>query len=275
MPRTLGNQRIGPLVTMLSAALLLSPVGVSAQEARAEPLPDQGTALEPGRYVSDVVGPSIDFRVEDGWVVGTSPPGPIFSLERSDQPGTVLTFTRFDGEVFVDSCDSTSMTQVDADIRRLGEVIGGNPYLNPGPPNAIEVDGHPGIWFDVGVPAYTECTLPFLLLWALPIDEGGEFVQVADQQTRFILVDVDGDAIVIAIELFPGVPFGGLLDASMEVVRSMQIEPGEYIPPSPSPHPDPVPSPTAENVPDVTPGISASMLGGRDPLDSQGHAQQP
>jgi hypothetical protein len=275
MPRTVGSQRIGPLVTMLSTALLLSPVGVSAQDASGEPLPDQGTALEAGRYVSDVVGPSIDFRVEDGWVVGASPPGPIFSLERTDQPGTVLTFTRFDGEVFVDSCDSTSMTQVDADIRRLGEVIGGNPYLNPGPPNAIEVDGYPGIWFDVGVPAYTECSLPFLLLWALPIDEGGEFVQVADQQTRFILVDVDGDAIVIAIESFPGVPFGGLLDASMEIVRSMHITPGEYVPPAPSPHPDPVPSPTAENAPDGSPGISAWTPSGRHPVDSQRDALQP
>ncbi len=107
---------------------------------------------------------------------------------------------------------------------------------------------------DVATPAYEECDLPWLLIWALPIAEGGEFVQVADQQSRFLALDVDGDVIVIAIESFPGVPFGGLLQASLDVVDSMRIEPGEYVPPepsasppvpAPSPAPSPLPSPSA------------------------------
>jgi hypothetical protein len=92
---------------------------------------------------------------------------------------------------------------------------------------------------DVATPAYEECDLAFLLLWALPIDEGGEFVQVADQQARFIAVDVEGEVIVIAIESFPGVPFGGLLEASLELVDTMRITPaaaadaGPLVSPSP------------------------------------------
>ncbi len=171
--------------------------------------------------------------------MGPTASGPIFTLERHDQPGTVLSITRFDGDAFLDSCDPTSLSRVEPTVPRLVEIIAGNPYLNPGPPAIIEVDGYQGLRLDVATPAYTECSLPDLLIWALPIAEGGEFVQVADQQSRFIVLDVDGAVIVIAIESFPGVPFGGLLDASMELVDSMRIEPGEYVPPT-------TPAPTAE-----------------------------
>ena len=170
--------------------------------------------------------------------MGPSGDGPIFTLERADQPGTVLSVTRFDGDVFLDSCDPSSLTSVEATVPRLLEVIGGNPYLNPGPPAPLEVDGFGGLWMDAATPAYDECDLPWLLIWALPMAEGGEFVQVADQQSRFLALDVDGDVIVIAVESFPGVPFGGLLEASLDVVDSMRIEPGEYVPPEPRPrHP--------------------------------------
>jgi hypothetical protein len=234
----------------------LLPLAAVAQDASADPLPEQGSELASGRYVSHAVGPSVEFKVDDGWVVGASPPGPIFALERRDQPGTVMTITRFDGEVFVDSCDSTSMTSVDVDVSWLAEILAGNPYLNAGPAVQVDVDGNPGLSLDVAVPAYTECALPFLLLWALPIGEGGEFVQVADQQSRFVIFDVEGDVVVVAIESFPGVPFGGLLDASMELIDSIRIEPGTYVPPSPSASPDAVPGQTPEIVPEPSPYLT-------------------
>jgi hypothetical protein len=242
----------GTLGMLAVAATALALAGVpwaaSAQDvdADADALPNQGTTLEPGRYHSSAVGPSIEFRADEGWAVGVTPPGPIFTLERTDQPGTVVTVTRFDGDAFLDSCDSTSLAVVEGSVLRLAEIIAGNPYLNPGPPSAIEVDGHPGIQLDAAVPPYTECHLPFVLLWALPIGEGGEFVQVADQQSRFILLDVEGDVIVVAIESFPGVPFGGLLEASIDLVDSMRIEPGDYIPPEPQPTPAATEPPAAD-----------------------------
>jgi hypothetical protein len=231
------------LIVVVATLVVMMPGSVLAQDAAADPLPQPGTALEPGRYVSSTVGPTIDFRVDEGWLVGPAPAGPIFTLERVDQPGNVLTVTRFDGETFLDSCDPTSLTVVESTVQRLVEIIGGNPFLIPGPPGVIDVDGRLGLSLDIGVPAYTECRLPFLLLWALPIGDGGEFVQVADQQSRFIVVDVEGDVIVIAIESFPGVPFGGLLEASLDLVDSMRIEPGEYVPPEPTPTPEPTQSP--------------------------------
>jgi hypothetical protein len=222
----------------LSLLMIAASPG-AAQDADPDPLPEAGTALDAGRYASSLVGPTIDFRVDDGWLVGPSGGGPIFTLERADQPGTVLTVTRFDGEVFLDSCDSTSLSTVEATVPRLVEVIGGNPYLNPGPPTGIEIDGHEGLSMDVAAPTYEECDLLWLLLWALPMEEGGEFVQVAGQQSRFLAVDVDGQVIVIAVESFPGVPFGGLLEASLELVDSMRITPTDTLPPdqraSPSP----------------------------------------
>ncbi len=239
-------------VAICAAAAILLPSSVAAADATAEPLPVAGTPLQPGRYVSDAVGPRIDFRVGDGWLAGPSGDGPIFTLERTDPPGSVVSVTRFDGETFLDSCDASSMTLVEPSVARLAEIIAGNPYLSPAPPGPVEVDGYPGLLLDIGVPAYSECQLPFLLIWALPIGDGGEFVQVADQQSRFVLLDVDGDVIVIAIESFPGVPFGSFLETSMDVLHSMRIEPGEYVPlastpslqPSSSPQPTPSPQPS-------------------------------
>jgi hypothetical protein len=176
--------------------------------------------------------------------VGPSGDGPIFTLEYIGAPGSVLSFTRFDGETFLDSCDPTSMTIVEPSVPRLAEIIAGNPYLNPGAPKAVDIDGFSGLSLDVGVPTYAECSLPYVLVWAIPVGEGGEFVQMANQQSRFIMLDVEGDVIVIAIEAFPGVPFGGFLDAATELVDSIRITPGEYIPPAATAAPA-EPTPTA------------------------------
>ena len=77
-----------------------------------------------------------------------------------------------------------------------------------------------------------------MLIWAIPVGKGGEFVQMANQQSRFLILDVDGDVIVIAIESFPGVPFGGFLDAATELVETIRITPGEYLPPEPTAEPE-------------------------------------
>ena len=99
-------------------ASLLVPTSATAQDAAPDPLPEQGTILEPGRYVSAHVGPTIDFRADSGWVVGPSGGGPIFTLEYLAAPGTVLSVTRFDGETFLDSCDPSSMSIVEATVLR-------------------------------------------------------------------------------------------------------------------------------------------------------------
>jgi hypothetical protein len=250
------------LIVLIIAGALLLPGAAAAQDAAADPLPEPGTILEPGRYTSSIVGPAIDFRVDEGWIVGPSGDGPIFTLEFVEAPGTVLSFTRFDGEAFLDSCDPTSMTVVEPSVHRLAEIIGGNPYLNPGVPHIVEVDGYSGLSLDIGVPAYTECALPYLLVWALPMAGGGEFVQMADQQSRFVLLDVDGDVIVVAIESFPGVPFAGLLEASLELVETMRIEPGEYIPSEPTAEPADTAEPEPSSAPEASPAATGSPAEG-------------
>jgi hypothetical protein len=239
----------------ITASVVLTTLGVAsaavAQDAR--PLPEPGMELAAGRYVSDVVGPTIEFSVDDGWRVISSGTGPIFTLEQALEPGAVLSVTRFDGAVFLDSCDPTSLSEVEASVPRLLAVIAGNPFLNPGADGSIEVDGYVGHWLDVATPAYTECQ-DWLLIWALPIAEGGEFVQMPDQQSRFIALDVEGDVIVIAIESLPGVPFGSLLEDSLELVASMTLEPGELAAASASPGPSAPPA-TAEPEPSSEPSV--------------------
>jgi hypothetical protein len=132
------------------------------------------------------------------------------------------------------------MTVVEPSVPRLAEILAGNPYLNPGAPDVIDVDGFTGLSLDIGVPTYAECNLPYVLIWAIPVGEGGEFVQLANQQSRFLILDVEGDVIVIAIESFPGVPFGGFLEAATELVETIRITPGEYVPPEPEASEEPV-----------------------------------
>ena len=117
------------LTALVVAAALMLPTTVSAQDIAAEELPASGTPLESGRYVSSAVGPTIDFRVGDGWRVGPGATGPIFTLERSATPGTFLTVTRFDGEAYVDSCDPTSLTHVDPTVPRFIEIVALPPGL--------------------------------------------------------------------------------------------------------------------------------------------------
>lgn len=245
----------GSLAALVTGLLLL-PAGAIAQDTQADELPDTGTVLQSGRYVNDFVGPAIEFEADETWVVGPSGDGPIFTLEYIGAPGSVLSFTRFDGETFLDSCDPTSMTMVQPSVPRLAEILAGNPYLNPGAPSVVEVGGFSGLQLDIGVPTYVECGLPYVLIWAIPVGEGGEFVQMANQQSRFVILDVDGDVIVAAIESFPGVPFGGFLDAAGELLETVRITPGEYVPREPvaSPTPEPEASPTAE----PTPGTETS-----------------
>jgi hypothetical protein len=259
------NARRTAARAMLAVALTFSlGTALAAQDAVADPLPEPGTVLEAGRYVSDAVGPAIDFRVDEGWIVGPSGNGPIFTLEYLDAPGAVLSVTRFDGETFLDSCDPTSMSLVEATVPRLTEIIAGNPYLAAGTPAITEAGGYSGLQVDVGVPTYapTECGLPYVLLWAVPIGGGGEFVQVANQQSRFLILDVGGDVIVIAIEAFPGVPFAGFLEAGMKLVDSMHLVPGAYVPPTPAPSlgPDasPAPEPSASPQPSMAPANDGS-----------------
>ena len=251
LTRPSGHIRILAIGGLLLVLLTL-PLSALAQDAAADELPPAGTLLEPGRYRSSAVGPEIEFRVGEGWLSSGPAQGPIFSLERLDPPGTVLSVTRFDGAAFDDSCDPGSLTNVEITVPRLVEIVAGNPFLNPAPAQVIEVDGYRGLALDVATPPFDECSLPYLLIWALSMEDG-EFVQVAGQQSRFIVLDIDGDVIVIAIELFPGVPFGSLLDASMELVSSMRIVPGEYVPPSPSPAPVPNADPSPDPEPSVPP----------------------
>jgi len=241
------------LLCLATVAVLLLPSAALAQDTAADELPEQGTILEAGRYVSDFVGPTIEFEADPAWIVGPSGDGPIFTLEYLGAPGSVISFTRFDGETFLDSCDPSSMTIVEPSVSRLAEILAGNPYLNPGAPGLIEVDGFEGLSLDIGVPTYVECGLPYVLIWAIPVGEGGEFVQMANQQSRFLLLDVEGDTIIIAIEAFPGVPFGGFLDAASELVETIRITPGEYVPAEPAATPDASDASDSEAVPSPTP----------------------
>lgn len=246
-------------LTAVLIALLSFSVAAIAQDPTADEIPATGEPLPAGRYVDDALGPAIEFRVADGWRVGPGADGPIITLESTRVPGGVLTLTRFDGDIFLDSCDSTSLSTVDASVQRVAEIIGANPLLRVAPPAIIDVDGNQSVQLDVAVPPFDDvCSQPLLLLWAVPFMENGEFIQVPHQQSRFIILDVGGDVIVIAIETFPGVPFGMVLDDAMDIVDSVRFTPAAAQAPTaaPSIEPSPEPSSAAEVTPAPTPAAA-------------------
>ena len=252
------TRHLSSTLAVAASAVLIFSIAAIGQESVADEIPGSGEPLPAGRYVSDNLGPVIEFRVQDGWQAGPSVTGPIITLESTIVPGGVLTITRFDGEAFVDSCDPLSSISVDVSVQRAAEIIGANPLLRVAPPSITDVDGRRAVQLDVGVPAVEDCQVPFLLLWLIPEMEQGEFVQAPDQQSRFILVEVEDEVIVIAIESFPGVPFGSVLDASMDIVDSIRITPASAIAETPAPSAVDV-SPAPSNTPGPTPAPQRTL----------------
>jgi hypothetical protein len=219
------------IAALLGVTLALDATGrVIAQSPSpvpSAPEPSGPVSAPIGERASDALGPTISLELGEGWIERTPLAGPILTFERPDMPGGVLTITRFDGDAYADSCDPTSLTTVEPSAERLIEIIAGNPWLDAEPPEPVEVGGVPGLSVDLVAPPFdpSECALPLLLLWAIPMEDG-EFVQVAGQASRFIATEVGRDTIVIAIETLPGLPFEPFALEAMEVVRTLAFEAG-------------------------------------------------
>jgi hypothetical protein len=208
-----------------AAAQSASPAPYASPEATAPaPSPEStAPASSPiGVRTSDALGPSLTLELGPGWVERPAIEGPILTFEHTAFPGGVLTITRFDGDAYADSCDPTSLTSVEPSSARIIEVIAGNPWLEAEAPEPVEVGGLQGRSIDVVAPLFgpTECAIPLLLLWAVPMEDG-EFVQIGGQSSRFIAVDVGSDTVVIAIETLPGLAFEPFATEAMDVVASM------------------------------------------------------
>jgi hypothetical protein len=226
-----------PDLRALGATALLATALVAGPTAAQDPSPSLGPdgspaptlprPLEPGRHSWSDLGVELSLEVDAGWTAAPPLDGPLIVLERADMPGGVLSLTRFDGDTFADSCDPSSLTWVEPSAQRLIEIIGGNPFLAADPPAFVEIDGYSGVSLDAATPPYApeECRLALLLLWAIPMKDG-EFVQVQGQESRFIVLDVGADTIVIAIETLPGVEFEPFAEAAMDLVSSLTFEPG-------------------------------------------------
>jgi hypothetical protein len=224
---TRGPSRHRPVLAgVLGALLATGAIGEVAAQSP-DPGPSAATSAPIGERTSDVLGPTISLELGEGWIERDPIDGPILTFERADMPGGVLTITRFDGDAYADSCDPTSLTSVEPSAARIIEVIAGNPWLDTQEPEPVEIGGLPGLSIDLVAPPFepTECSLPLLLLWAIPMEDG-EFVQLGGQASRFLAVDVGPDTIVVAIETLPGIAFEPFAIEAMEVVGTLTFEPG-------------------------------------------------
>jgi hypothetical protein len=225
--RASARYRLGAAAATALGATIALAAGAPVAAQTPSPTTIAPAASPIGEMTSDVLGPSLTLELGAGWFERPPIDGPILTFEHTAYPGGVLTLTRFDGDAYADSCDPTSLTSVEPSAARLIEVIAGNPWLEADETEPAEVGGLEGSSVDLVAPLFgpTECRLPRLLLWAVPMEDG-EFVQIGGQSSRFIAVDVGPDTIVIAIETLPGFAFEPFATAAMEVVRSMAFATG-------------------------------------------------
>jgi hypothetical protein len=253
-----------------------SPLGSASPSASGSPLPTppplpplpegllaippDGGQLEPGTYGTWSLGPLVRFTLGDGWVA-TEPDVSglgwgIFRLV-GQAPGA-LSMVPFTGEVYVDPClqESVETVQIDGTPEGLVGELAANPNLFAGEPTETEIAGYQGLQLDVATQEVMVCDPPVAALWSIP--ERGLYMLELGQEARFMPIDVDGQTLVVVAETFGGADLEQLLEASQEVIDSIEID-TTAVPPSIPPNsasPSAAPSTVTSAEPAPTPSIA-------------------
>jgi hypothetical protein len=231
------HTRIGLPAATIALVLSLIPAAVSA----ITPLPAQDAVeLEPDTYVDNSLGFMFTFGVEDGWRQGFAP-SPEWGIELT----TVDHQTFADGWSAVDNIARLAIVPLGGEIKTGGWCVpsGGSldefessvaaidtapqsvvdhlstsPLLDVSEPVPVQVAGFDGLRVDLTATLGEDCeTADIYLIDAWTLVDG-------DVATYFVL-DVDGRAVLVAIETSRDVDHEAFVERAMPVIESLKVIP--------------------------------------------------
>jgi hypothetical protein len=179
--------------------------------------------VEPGRYRSTTLGPTIEFEVgDDGWMGQEDLPEIGFALIPNELPGG-LSVVAFNGEVYAEACSNEERTEIDASAEAFVDWLAAHPELEAEPPVEVTLGGQPAFQVDVDAGVGTACD-PWNWLWVLPAPVN-DFHLNEGELARIIAADVGDATVVVVIESFEPPDHPELLELAQPILDSMTIEP--------------------------------------------------
>jgi hypothetical protein len=194
-----------------------------SENAAATTLPDQGP-VSSGKYRTDVFEPTVSFRVGEGWVT-YSPAEESDNVGLYKQDEEALSF--LNGHTVLDPSKLPEEVPVPAP-KDMVAWLQEHPYLDAGEPTPANVGGVSGTQLDVVVSPATKdypqgCTVPCVPGWDLSEGQYAYYF-VSGYETRLIVLDVEGETVIVAIEA-PEETFEEFLPKAQEVLDTVEWKP--------------------------------------------------
>jgi hypothetical protein len=229
--------RIGLLAATTALTLSLIPATVAA----ITPLPAQDAVeLEPGTYVDNSLGFMFTFDVEEGWRQGFAPSATAgIELTTVDHQTFAdgwsavdniarLAIVPLGGEVKTDgwcvpaggSLDEyeSSVTVIDTAPQSVVDHLSSSPLLDVSEAVPMQIGGFDGLRFDATATLGEDCETADIYLfdtWTL----------IDGDVATYVILDVDGRAVLIAIETSGDVDHGAFVERAMPVIESLKVIP--------------------------------------------------
>jgi hypothetical protein len=177
--------------------------------------------LEPGRYRSTGLGPTIEFELQDdGWSGDEDLPGIGFAMLRAD-PAAGVSVVPFTGEVFADACSGEETAEIEASAEGFIAWLADHPELESDKPVEVMLGGQPAHQIDVDAGAGEPCN-PWNWLWVLP-EPVNDFHLVEGELARIVAADVGDTTIVVVMESFEPADHPRLLELVAPILESLTI----------------------------------------------------
>jgi hypothetical protein len=177
--------------------------------------------LPPGDYLSESLGVTLTFRVDDGWIGGADIPDEGFFLQdRTARAPAAMSVMRFPGDVFTDPC-AVGSTEPVSGADALVMWLEDHDSLEVNQVTPTEVAGRPATQVDATTTVPAACPDPVVFLWPLPVSR--EFHFNDGETVRLLVVDLERFSMVVVLEAFPGADPTEFFARAQAVLDTMEI----------------------------------------------------
>jgi hypothetical protein len=217
--------------------------------------------VSPGIYTWAGFGAAMTFTTDHEWFAFVAPDG--FGLNSEDLPGAFYAFEVPAG-VYTGSCGADEGT-IAQTVQGFIDHLASHPNITVDvAPSPVTVGGASGIVIEVTGTDTAECPGGIARLFSGEVGPGeppeaGDFVIADGEHIRFWVLDVDGQAILLAVDAFDGAVYAGLLAQAQSILDTMTFAlSGGPAEPTPVPSVSPAASPSAS--PGTLPDTSIGSL---------------